>query len=113
MKDKFPEIYKRKVEKLKSKIQTDFYYHANDEKKNDQQKENLKNKEENNKIDRKTLIEKIDNIFKRPNYVYQADVIIMLKSGENIERKIVGFKENFLITLDGEKIYIDEVNDIK
>ena len=59
------------------------------------------------------MTNKIKNIFQRPDYVYQANVNIMYKNGENKQKKIVGFKENYLITLEGEKIYIDEIKDIK
>ena len=31
MKDKFPEIFKNKVDKIKSKVQKEFYYHNSDE----------------------------------------------------------------------------------
>ena len=111
MKDKFPEIYKNKVEKIKSKVQNEFYYHAN-ENKND----HISSTIDNNvslKADKMALINKIENIFKRPDYVYQADVIIMRKDGKNINKKLIGFKDNYLLTLDGEKLYLDDIYDIK
>ena len=37
----------------------------------------------------------------------------MYKNGENKQKKVVGFKKNYLMTLEGEKIYIDDIKDIK
>ena len=34
-------------------------------------------------------------------------------NGENIEEKIVGVKDNYLISKDGSRIYIDNISDIK
>lgn len=115
MKDKFPEIYKRKIDNLKSKIQQDFYYHAPKDNENSMldKKEKILKEEETKSVSKMDLINKINGIFKRPDYVYQADVIIMYKNGENIEKKIIGFKDNYIMTYDGEKIHVDEINDIK
>ena len=103
--DKFPKIYKNKINSIKSKIQDEFYYHADNG--NRESNINLESDSSN------SLLNKIKNIFQRPDYVYQANVNIMYKNGENKQKKIVGFKENYLITLEGEKIYIDEIKDIK
>lgn len=112
MKDKFPEIYKNKVENLKSKVQKEYYYHANDissAKIKEDIKEESENTEELSNVD---LRSKINDIFKRPDYVYKVDVNIMYKNGETIMKKVIGFKNNYLITNDGEKIYINEISDI-
>ncbi len=112
MKDKFPEIYKNKIENLKSQVQKDFYYHA-DEKNTEQTSSDIRNKKDDLNQDKIDVVRKINNIFKRPDYVYQADVTIMLKKGENINKKIIGIKDNYILTTDGEKIYLDDVLDIK
>lgn len=104
MKDKFPEIFKNKVDKIKSKVQKEFYYHNSDESNTDKREV---------KIDKVTLLKKIESIFSRPDYVYQADITILYKNGENINKKIVGIKDNYLLTIEGEKIYIDDIYDIK
>lgn len=105
MKNEFPEIFKNKVNKLKNNVQKEYYYHN---------KEEVLLKENNiEKVDKLTLINKINNIFLRPDYIYQADITIMYKNGENINKKIVGIKDNYLLTFEGEKIYIDEIYDIK
>ena len=111
MKDKFPEIYKRKIENLKSKVQKDFYYHAEAER--NESKSIEKKVINDNKENKISLIDKINNIFKRPDFVYQAAVNIMYKNGENIDKKIIGIKENYLLTQDGEKIHINDISDIK
>lgn len=108
MKDKFPEIYKNKVENIKSKVQKDFYYHASDEKSSNDIRQ-----VSDEKLDRSDIINKINNIFSSPNFVYQADVNIMYKNGENINEKVVGMKDNYLLTLDGRKIFIDDISNIK
>lgn len=109
MKDKFPEIYKNKINNLKSKVQKDFYYHATDF---DQDNTNG-NAIRGEQLSKTDLINKINNIFKRPDYVYQADVNIMYKNGKNIDKKIIGFKDNYIMTSDGDRIYIDEISNIK
>ena len=99
MKDKIPDIYKSKFEKLKTKVQKEYYYHHND-------KENINMNQNTN------LLTKINNIFKDPNFVYKADVNIMYKNGNNINKKIIAVKDNYLLTLEGEKIYLSEIKDI-
>ena len=102
MKDKFPEIYKNKIKNIKSKVQKDYYYH------------NLpSNKNEENIVSKSELLNKIDDLFKNKDFIYKADVTIMLKNGENIKRKVISFKDNNLITLDNEKINIDDIINIK
>ena len=103
MDDKFPKIYKNKISKIKSKVQNNFYYHSDDKSSSDLTKGVVKSK----------LLKKINDVFLRPNYVYQADVIIMFKNGENKHKKIVGLKDDYIITLDNEKIKVDDVLDIK
>lgn len=103
MKDKFPEIYKSKIDKIKTKVQKDFYYHSGENEQRNSSKQ----------ISSSELINKINNIFLRSDYVYQADVNILYKNGENINKKIIGFKDNYLLTFDGQKISIDDIYDIK
>lgn len=111
MKDSFPGIYKNKINKLKTGIQNEYYFR--NFKDNETRNEEIINNNKGIKIDKMSLLRKIDNIFKRPDYVYQADVIIVHKNGENIRKKIIGKKDNYLITFEGEKIYFDEILDIK
>lgn len=110
MKDKFPEIFKNRIDKLKSKVQKEYYYHNGD---NDLKREVKNNANDSKGIDKTTLLRKINGIFSRPDYVYQADITIMYKNGENINKKVVGIKDNYLMTFDGERINIDDIYDIK
>lgn len=102
MKDEFPKIYKSKINSLKSKIQNEYYYHGKDV-----EEKPIK------KVDKLTLLKKINAIFTRNDYVYQADVNIMYKNGENKHKKIIGTKDNYLLTIDNERISIDDIYDIK
>lgn len=106
MKDK-PQLYKNKFNSIKSKVQNEYYYKSKKEEEDDIVDVHDK---KNNTLD---LNKKINSIFNSPNYVYQADVNIMYKSGESMNKKIVGIKDNYLLTLDGEKIFINDIYDIK
>lgn len=105
MKDKFPEIFKTKIDSVKSKVQKEYYYRSGN---NDER--SVSNIAE---PDKTALVNKINSIFTRPDFVYQADVTIMYKTGKSINEKVVGIKDNYLLTINGEKIYIDEIYDIK
>lgn len=102
MKDKFPKIYKNKIDKLKSSVQKEFYVHKNN---------NTLNKID--KISRTELIKKLNEIFESPNFVYQADITILYKNGENIKEKVIGIKDDYLMTLEGKKINLNDVYNIK
>ncbi len=110
MRDKFPEIFKNPIDKIKGKVQKEFYYHNED---NNVSKSDETEIIEKKDVDEVELLRKINNIFSRPDYVYQADVTIVYKNGKNINKKIVGVKDNYLLTFDGERIYINEILDIK
>ena len=59
----------------------------------------------------KSISQKIQDIFNAKSYVYKADVKIKLKSGI-VEKKIVGKNQKYLITLDNEKIPLEDILDI-
>ena len=106
--DKVPKIHKENIKSLKSKVQNEFYFHRN--LRNDESYEHEQQKKI--KVSKKELINKINAIFLRNDYVYQADINIMYKNGENKHEKIIGFKDDFIVTLSGERIHIDEIIDI-
>lgn len=108
MNEKFPEIFKNKIDNIKSKVQNE-YYCRNVTK---ERTEEMITKEDK-KISRNELLDKINYIFKRPDFVYQADITIINKNGKSINKKIVGIKDNYLLTLDDEKIYLVDIYDIK
>ena len=84
----------------------DVYYSANKEvgKKIDTKKDITNN----NKINIKR---KINEIFASPNYVYKANVNIVTNDGI-INKKVIGRNQKNLITMDNEKINIDDIIDI-
>ena len=100
MEDKRPGIYTQPIDKLKSKVQNEYYYHSV----NEESREKELSKDE--------LIEKIRNLFKSPNFVYQIDTNIMLKNGENKRKKVIAYQNNYLITMDGERISINDIKDV-
>ena len=59
-----------------------------------------------------TVIQKINEIFKSPYYIYKAEVEITLEEGVII-KKIIGKNNHNLITMENELIPIDLIKDIK
>lgn len=56
---------------------------------------------------------KINDLFSSPSFVYKLKVNITLKDNINIIKDIIALKDNNLITLDNEKISINDILDIK
>lgn len=100
MENKDYSLYKNDIKNIKPKIQNEYHYHFD-------KKENVE------KIGKEELVKKINNIFKNPNYIYKADINIMFKDGAKNTSKVIGFKDNYLLCLDGKKIFIDDIYDIK
>jgi len=68
------------------------------------------------KKDRPSLIgknvrEKIRSIFNSNNYIYKADVEIVLDD-KTINKRIIGMQNDYLLTMDNEKINIKDIIDI-
>ena len=59
-----------------------------------------------------TVIQKINEIFKSPYYIYKAEVEITLEDGV-VVKKIIGKNNQNLITMDNELIPINSIKDIK
>ena len=57
------------------------------------------------------VTKKIDKIFNDRNYIYKANVDIVLKD-KIVNKKIIGKIDNYLLTIDNEKILIDDIIDI-
>ena len=57
------------------------------------------------------ISKKINDIFKSTNYIYRINTSIKLKNGE-VVKKIIGKKNNHLITIDNEYIPISIIRDI-
>ena len=70
------------------------------------------NYEENEVKDGRSVLQKINDIFSSPNYVYKANVEITLKD-KKITKRIIGRNKNYIITMDNDLIPITDIVDIK
>ena len=68
--------------------------------------------EEDRSIDTRSVLQKINDIFSSPNYVYKANVEITLKD-KKITKRIIGRNKNYIITMDNDLIPITDIVDIK
>lgn len=71
-----------------------------------------RNEEKINNVECKNIDEKINNIFRSTSYVYKADVLITMED-KTITKRIIGKKNNNLITIDNELIPISKIIDIE
>ena len=62
-------------------------------------------------VDNIDVRKKLKDIFNSPKYVYKADVVIKTNK-ENIEKTIVGMNKDEILTIDNEKIKIEDILDI-
>ena len=62
--------------------------------------------------DNRTVLQKINDIFSSPNYVYKANVEITLKD-KKVTKRIIGRNKNYIITMDNDLIPISDIVDIK
>ena len=105
MNKKLPEIFHNTIDKKLNNNEDVFYSAEN----NDEIKEEKKT----NKINyKKSIRQKINEIFASPSYVYKASVIIKTKDS-TINKRIIGRNSKYLITMDNEKIDIDNIIDIE
>ena len=68
--------------------------------------------EDNVTNDTRTILQKINDIFSSPNYVYKANVEITLKD-KKVTKRIIGRNKNYIITMDNDLIPITDIIDIK
>lgn len=93
-----PEVFHNKINKKFDNNRSIFYSN------------NVHNEEKN--IDTRTVLQKINEIFSSPNYVYKANVEITLKD-KKIKKRIIGRNKNYIITMDNDLIPINDIVDIK
>ena len=98
MKEK-PKVFHNDINK-KFNNNKDVFYSKNDE------------DEDKDRKDRKSINQKINEIFSSPNYVYKANVEIVLED-KTINKRIIGRNKNYLITMDNSVIPIKDIVDIK
>ena len=60
---------------------------------------------------KKSIVNKINDIFRSPNHVYKSKVKVTIK-GVETEKIVVGKNNTQLITIDGELIKIIDIDDI-
>lgn len=99
--NKLPKIYKNNINDLKNKVQNQYILSDNSL------------KDSNKKLSKKDLIKKINDIFNSNDYIYGVYVNIMYKNKEKNVKKIIGYVNNNLLTIDDEKINIDSICDIE
>lgn len=98
MKD-LPRVFRNTIDK-KFDNNRSVFYSSND------------NNVEETKTDNRTVLQKINDIFSSPNYVYKANVDITLKD-KKITKRIIGRNANYIITMDNDLIPITDIVDIK
>ena len=64
------------------------------------------------KSDTRSILQKINEIFSSPNYVYKANVEITLKD-KKVTKRIIGRNKNYIITMDNMLIPVNDIIDIK
>ena len=68
--------------------------------------------DEDRSVDTRTVLQKINEIFSSPNYVYKANVEITLKD-KKVTKRIIGRNKNYIITMDNDLIPINDIIDIR
>lgn len=104
---KLPKVFANKVDKNAGNNE-DVFYGTHDNRTNF----DIENKDSDQKITKKNINQKLNDIFNAPNYIYKADVEIKLKDG-TVTKKIVGKNSTHLITMENELIPISDIVDIK
>ena len=89
-------IYKNKINTLKTKIQEQYYYHP------------IEVRKQNN-VD---INDKIKNLFSSDDFIYKINCIIDYKDNSSEKEIIIAKKDNYLLTLDNKKIFIQDIYDI-
>ena len=90
-----PKVFRNKINKNIKNNESIFY---------------SKNKEEVK--DTKNIIQKINEIFASPNYIYKANVKIKTND-DIITTRIIGRNKDYIITMDNKLIPIKNIIDIK
>lgn len=97
MENKLPNVYAGVINKKIDNVQELYYGSLNRETKTYSLNE---------------ILRKINEIFASTSHVYKSDVEIVMKD-KTINKTIVGKTGNSLITIEGEKINISDILDIK
>lgn len=103
MKKILPNLYKGKVKNNLQNQKQSFVKTIEEE---------ISNIKPENTIEDKNINRQIKDIFSSPNYVYKADVSIVMADGKNLKKTIIGRTNNSLITIDDELIDVSQISQI-
>ena len=98
MRKDIPKIYVNNIKKIDNNREVYYSY-----------KDNIK--ESTPIIDIYDIQKKIDNIFRSNDFIYKKEVHIKTKYEEK-DYIIISKSYDYLLTIDGERIYIDNIIDI-
>ena len=101
MKKEIPKIYVNNISKINNNKEVFYSY-----------KDNNDDKKEIEYPDLYELQDKIDDIFRSNDFIYKKKVFIKTKYGEGYYT-IISKSFDYLLTIDGEKIYIQNIFEIK
>ena len=108
MQKKLPKVFANDINEVNNNSRI-FYSADSIEKVDDRRSNKL---ESVKKLKGKSILQKINEIFNSPYYIYKADVDITLDSGK-VTKKIIGKNSKNLITIENELISIDSIRDIE
>ena len=101
MKD-LPKVFRNNIDKKFNNNKN--VYYSSDDNRGTSVNEEIK--------DNKNVLQKINEIFSSPNYVYKANAEITLKD-KKVTKRIIGRNKDFIITMDNTLIPISDIIDIK
>jgi len=98
MDNNLPRVYANPINKS---LTNNLEYYVSDNKRNEERT-----------ILHENIPRKINEIFASPNHVIKSRVRIILANNEELETVIVGKTSNYLLTLNGDKISINNIVNI-
>lgn len=111
MQKKLPKVFANEIDEINNNSKV-FYSAESIEKDLETGDRNSNELEEVKKLKGKTVLQKINEIFNSPYYIYKANVDITLDGGK-VTKKIIGKNQKNLITMENELIPIDTIRDIE
>lgn len=102
MRKEIPKIFVNKINKINNNKEVFYSYKDNDNE--------IENKEEVI-IDKFDIQKKIDSLFRSSDFIYKKKFHIKTKYGEN-DYEIISKSYDYLLTINGERIYIENILDI-
>lgn len=104
MSKKIPKVFVNKIDKRINNNKEVFYSYIDKNQKPDIIKEE--------KIEKDSIMDKINSLFASLNFVYKLDVVITTKDGI-LNESIIAMTGNNLLTIEGKKINVEDIIDIK